>query len=55
VAIKSLSMMGTNGPIPSADVLRAAFNSRKGRERRHEREFAESKVDEHEVFDTRLS
>jgi hypothetical protein len=55
VAIKSLSMMGTNGPIPSADVLRAAFSSENGRERRHEREVPESRVDKHEVFETRLS
>jgi hypothetical protein len=53
--MKSLSMMGTKGPNPSADVLRAAFSSEKGRERKHEREFPESKVDRQEVFETRLS
>jgi hypothetical protein len=53
--MKSLSMIGTNGPYPSAEVLRAAFRSEKGSERRHESEDPESKLDRQEVLDTKLS
>jgi hypothetical protein len=47
-------MIGAKGPNPSAEVLRAAFSSEKGRERRHEREVPEFKVEKQDVFETRL-
>jgi hypothetical protein len=53
--MKSSSIIGTNGPKPPANVLKAAFSSGKERERRHERDSPESKVDAQEVFDTRPS
>ena len=48
MAMKSLSIIGTKGPYPSADVLRAAFRLEKGSERRHEREVPDPKVDNQE-------
>jgi hypothetical protein len=53
--MRSLSIIGTKGPYPSADVLRAAFRSEKGSERRHEREVPDPKVDKQEVLETRPS
>lgn len=55
MATKSLSIIGAKGPNPSAEVLRAAFSSEKGRERRHEREDPELRVEKHDVFETKLS
>jgi hypothetical protein len=53
--MRSLSIIGTKGPYPSVDVLRAAFGSEKGSESRHEREVPDPKVDKQEVLETRPS
>jgi hypothetical protein len=53
--MKSLSIIGTKGPYPSADRLRAAFRSEMGSERRNEREVPDPKLDKHEVPETRPS
>ena len=55
VATKSLSIVGAKGPRPLVEMLRTAFSSEKGRERRQEREEVVLTVEAQEVLVTMVS